>query len=108
MREGKGGNKARVFLSGSLREALGETPLEDRTGFVLPCRSLQSAYERLRTSCRRAKVAFRVVHALRHTAGTRMRHEQADLALVAEHLRHASLDTAREDNRRLRRAMETW
>jgi hypothetical protein len=44
--------------------------------------------------------------------GTRMRREQADVALVAEHLRYASLDTAREhphaDNRRLYRAVETW
>lgn len=112
VREGKGGKRARVYLSGSLREALGETPLEQRVGFVLPCRSRQSAYERLKTVCRRAGVVFRGVHALRHTAGTRMRHEQADLALVAEHLRHVSLDTARgyahADNRRLKRAVETW
>ena len=112
VREGKGGKRARVYLSGSLREALGETRPEERAGFVLPCRSRQSAYERLRTVCRRAKVPFRGAHALRHTTGTRMRHEPADLALVAEHLRHANLDTARgyahADNRRLKRAVETW
>ena len=112
VRKGKGGKQARVYLSGSLREALRETLLEDRVGFVLPCRSRQSVYERLRTACRRGRIPFRGVHALRHTAGTRMRHEQADLALVAEHLRHVSLDTARgyahADNRRLKRAVETW
>jgi len=35
------------------------------------------------------------VHALRHTAGTRLYQEQRDLALMAAHRGHAGVDTAR-------------
>lgn len=109
---GKGGKTARVYLTPTLAKALEATPLEQRTGFVLPCRSRQSVYERLEAACKQAKVKFKGVHALRHASGTRLRDETGDLALVADHLRHSSLDTARgyakADNRQLRRALGEW
>ena len=92
---GKGGKAATVVLSRSLVTALEQTPSPERTGYVLPCRSRQSVYERLGTLCKTARVEMRGVHALRHAAGTRLRAETGDIALVADHLRHATLETAR-------------
>ena len=112
VKNGKGGKRGTVYLSQTILEVLERVPPEKRTGFVLPCRSRQSVYDRLESACKMAKVKFKGVHALRHSAGTRIRHEQSDLALVAEHLRHSSLDTARgyahTDNKRLKRAVEEW
>lgn len=109
---GKGGKTARVYLTPTLMKALGSVPLADRTRFVLPCRSRQSVYERLEAACKQARVKFKGVHALRHASGTRLKEETGDLALVADHLRHTSLDTARgyakADNRQLRRALGEW
>lgn len=62
---------------------------------MLPCRSRQSVYERLEAACKQARVKFKGVHALRHASGTRLKEETGDLALVADHLRHTSMDTAR-------------
>ena len=80
--------------------------------YVLPCRSRQAVYARLESACRQAHVRFRGVHALRHAAGTRLREATGDLALVADHLRHASLDTtrgyAKASNKALVRALEDW
>lgn len=109
---GKGGKTARVYLTPTLAKALEATPPEERTGFVLPCRSRQSVYERLESACKQARVRFKGVHALRHASGTRLKEETGDLALVADHLRHNSMDTARgyakADNRQLRRALGEW
>ena len=109
---GKGGKTARVYLTPTLVKALEAIPSGERTDFVLPCRSRQSVYERLEAACKQAKVKFKGVHALRHASGTRLRVETGDLALVADHLRHSSLDTARgyakADNRQLRRALGEW
>jgi integrase/recombinase XerC len=112
VKNGKGGKKGTVYLSQTITQELERVPQEQRTGFLLPCRSRQAVYERLESACKMAKVKFKGVHALRHSAGTRIRHEQSDLALVAEHLRHSSLDTARgyahTDNQRLKKAVEEW
>ena len=112
VQDGKGGKAGTVYLSPTLVEALEEVPPEKRTGFVLPCRSRQSVTQRLKSLCIRAKVKFKGVHALRHAAGTRMRSEQLDLALVADHLRQSTLDTARgyakKENRRLKEAVREW
>ncbi len=109
---GKGGKTARVYLTPTLIQALEATPLEQRTGYVLPCRSRQAVYERLEAACRQARIKFKGVHALRHASGTRLRDETGDLALVADHLRHSSLDTARgyakANNVQLKRALEAW
>ena len=109
---GKGGKTARVYLTPTLVKALEAIPLEKRTGYVLPCRTQQAVYKRLKVACKEARVTFKGVHALRHASGTRLRDETGDLALVADHLRHSSLDTARSyakaDNRQLKRALEAW
>lgn len=110
--KGKGGKTARVYLTPTLVNAFEATPLEQRTGYVLPCRSRQAVYERLEAACRQARVKFKGVHALRHASGTRLRDETGDLALVADHLRHSSLDTARgyakANNMQLKRALGEW
>ena len=112
VREGKGGKTARVSLSASLAQALEQVPPRKRGDHILPCRSRQAVFERLETLCRHARVAPKGVHALRHAAGTRLRAETGDLSLVADHLRHASLDTARSyakaDNTRLKKAVGRW
>lgn len=109
---GKGGKTARVNLSSTLVEALERVPLEQRTGYLLPARSRIAVYKRLEAACRAAKVKFKGVHALRHTSGTRLHDETGDLALVADHLRHNSLDTARgyakANNAQLKKAVGQW
>lgn len=79
---------------------------------MLPCRSRQAASQRLEAACRQARVKFKGVHALRHASGTRLREDTGDLALVADHLRHSSLDTARgyakANNMQLKKALEEW
>ncbi len=110
VKEGKGKKTAWVALSQTLSEAL--EGAEQHEGFVLPCRVSQSVYERLESLCRRAKVRFKGVHALRHSSGTRLHEETGDLALVADHLRHSSLDTARgyakANNVQLKKALGEW
>ena len=110
--EGKGGKTARVYLTPTLVKALKTTPLEQRTGYVLPCRSQQAVYGRLEVACRQARVTFKGIHALRHASGTRLRDETGDLALVADHLRQVNLDTARgyakANNAQLKRALGEW
>jgi len=109
---GKGGKTARVYLTHTLTEAFEAVPLEQRIGFVLPCRSRQAVYQRLEAACKQVRVNFKGVHALRHASGTRLREDTGDLALVADHLRHSSLDTARgyakANNVQLRRALGEW
>jgi len=109
---GKGGKTARVYLTPTLIQALEVTPLDQRTGYVLPCRSRQAVYGRLEAACRQARVTFKGVHALRHASGTRLREDTGDLALVADHLRHSSLDTARgyakANNLQLKKALGEW
>ncbi len=92
---GKGGTRRTVGLSKSLTTALAAQRPEPATGLVLGLPSRFAAWRRLRVLAARAGVPARGVHALRHTAGTRLYREQRDLALVAAHLGHAGLDTAR-------------
>lgn len=98
VRGGKGGKTARVALSGRLREALRALPRDatELDGFVLPWRAYR-ARERFQRLCRRAGVEYqdRAVHGLRHGAGTRVYQQFGDLGRVAQHLRQASIDTAR-------------
>ncbi len=109
---GKGGKSARVYLTPTLIQALEAVPAEDRTGFVLPCRARQVVYGRVEAACKQARVKFKGVHALRHASGTRLREDTGDLALVADHLRHSSLDTARgyakANNIQLKKALGEW
>ena len=52
------------------------------------------------------------MHALRHAADTRLDEETGDIVLVADHLRHASLDTARgyakRNNAKVVKAVGRW
>ena len=109
---GKGGKTARVNLSSTLVDTLEQVPLEKRRGYLLPARSRIAVYKRLEAACRVAKVKFKGVHALRHSSGTRLHDETGDLALVADHLRHNSLDTARGyakvNNAQLKKAVGDW
>jgi integrase/recombinase XerC len=79
---------------------------------VLELRSQYGVYHRLRRVCERADVDFKGVHALRHSAGTRLYRQTGDLGQVQDHLRHATLDMARRyaksDRRRLKASLERW
>ena len=114
---GKGGKSAVVTLTPKLAEGLltyrragdasstlGET--------VLELRSQYGVFNRVRRLCGRAEVDFKGVHALRHSAGTRLYRQTGDLGQVQDHLRHATLDMARRyaksDRRRLRRSLDGW
>ncbi len=87
---GKGGKTARVYLTPTLVQALEATPLDRRSGYVLPCRFRQAVYGRLEAACRQARVTFKGVHALRHS----------------------SLDTAggyaKANNLQLKKALREW
>lgn len=117
VRGGKGGKTAVVALSPKLTEALWtyQRAMEARgrpRPQVLELRSQYGVFQRLRRLCERAEVTFRGVHALRHSAGTRLYRQTGDLGQVQDHLRHATLDMARRyakaDRRRLRSSLDSW
>ena len=111
---GKGSTLKRVALSDRLLEALaalrssGETR---RRGYVLPW-SASRASQRFTALCQRLGIEARGLHALRHTAGTRLYRQSGDLKLVRDHLRHAHLETtkiyAAGDTARARGAVRGW
>jgi integrase len=112
VRNGKGDKSREVIVSGTL--ILAFRPLLQAAAGVgesvlgLKTRGLRSAFERL---CVKAAVKPRGFHALRHSAGTRLYEQLGDLGGVADHLGHASVDTARRYAKRskaLRDAIETW
>ena len=98
VRKGKGGKTARVAMTRRLRETLRYCPRDaaDLNGFVLPFRAYR-ARERFQKLCLVAGVEYqgKEVHGLRHGAGTRTYMQFRDLGRVAQHLRQASVDTAR-------------
>ncbi len=117
VREGKGAKTALVTLTPKLAEALlsyqrARRTVGDQAAEVLELRSQYGVFNRLRRLCQRAAVEFKGVHALRHSAGTRLYRQTGDLGQVQDHLRHATLDMARRyarsDRRRLRRSLEGW
>jgi len=97
VRSGKGGKLRRVVLGTTLTaalEALGAP--RDPEVYVLPFRAPIRAQERMRRLCARAGVAYRGVHALRHSCGTRLvRESKGNLELAANHLGHANIQTTR-------------
>ena len=114
VRKGKGGKTARVALTRRLERALGDLPRDAHdSDHVLPYRAYR-ARERFQNLCLRAGVTYegREVHGLRHGAGTRVYKQFKDLARVAQHLRQASLDTARRyakmADRELHEGLEDW
>jgi len=121
VREGKGGKTATVALSPRLYEALAHYKRETGAALsaavrerstVLELRSQYGVYNRLRALCQRADVVFKGVHALRHSAGTRLYRQTGDLGQVQDHLRHSTLDMARRyaksDRRKLRASLDDW
>ena len=72
---------------------------------MLPWREL-TVRNRFRSLCDRAGVPYegREVHGLRHAAGTQMYRDTGDIVLVADHLRHSQLDTARGYAKRAKEA----
>lgn len=115
--EGKGAKTAHVTMSPKLAAALvdyrREMELEGPPrSEVLALRSQFGVFNRLRNLCDRAEVTFKGVHALRHSAGTRLYRQTGDLGQVQDHLRHSTLDMARHyakaDRRRLQASLESW
>nr|WP_281416261.1 tyrosine-type recombinase/integrase [Deinococcus aestuarii] len=58
-------------------------------------RTPEAARGRLRTLCKREGIPYLGLHALRHTAGTRLVRAGFQLQDVAEHLGHSDVQTAR-------------
>ena len=114
VRHGKGGKRRTVNMSESLAGLLTSVAANIETGssYVLPFRSRITARERLVRACHKAHVPFRGLHALRHSAGTRLQRETGNLSLVADHLGHATLDMARNyakrDDEELKKAVDDW
>ena len=116
VQQGKGGKQRQVALSQStvtaLRASRAARAAPPGAGdYVLPF-STKTARVRMYTLCDRAGVPRRGLHALRHTAGTRLHRETGSLETVARHLGHQSVDTAavyaKWSDERLRATMETW
>lgn len=111
VRQGKGGKRRTVTLGATLQAALREIA-GARAEPVLPYRTPLTAWRRLRRLCAAAGVSPKGVHALRHSAGTRLYAETNDLETTARHLGHSTLETARVyakwSDRRLRDTVDTW
>lgn len=119
VRHGKGGRARQVVLSQSLATALttlrlavgaaapgpgecdqnaegAEARQEARPeACVLPYKERSTAWRHIAAVCRRAGVRQRGVHALRHSAGTRLFRETGNLEAVARHLSHRDIATSR-------------
>jgi integrase/recombinase XerC len=111
VRRGKGGKQRVVALSATLRQAL--QALERRAdGYVLPYRTAGSAWRHMQALCQVAEVTPKGVHALRHSAGTRLYAETRDLEATARHLGHSKLETtriyAKWSDRQLRETIGRW
>ena len=111
---GKGGTLKAVALSDRLLEALSSLRASRKTrrpGYVLPY-SASRAYQRFGTLCKRLGIEARGLHALRHTAGTRLYQQHGDLGQVQDHLRHAHIDTTRiyasGSTGAIRKAIKGW
>lgn len=117
VRHGKGDKEAAVAMSVKLSAALLTYRRAQEVGgsdprFVLELRSQFGVFNRLRKLCEKAEVSFKGVHALRHSAGTRLYRQTGDLGQVQDHLRHATLDMARHyarsDRRKLAANLADW
>lgn len=117
VRHGKGGKEAAVAMSVKLSAALltyrrAQEAAGEASDHVLELRSQFGVFNRLRRLCERAEISFKGVHALRHSAGTRLYRQTGDLGQVQDHLRHATLDMARHyaksDRRKLAANLSDW
>jgi len=109
---GKGDKLRTVVLSRGLRAALTAVPREQRGEYILPYRSRQSAWYRVKRIAEEAGVAERGLHSLRHTAGTRLYAQTHDLLQVAAQLGHAHVETSRtyakRDRSELHQSVGEW
>ena len=116
VRAGKGGKTATVVGSDALMSLLAAVRRMRHPAATDPVltawRSASGIYKRLRTLCAESNVPFKGVHALRHSAGTRLLRDTGRIDLVQELLRHETLDMARayakSDKTALREAVKTW
>ena len=89
------GNKLRVVnLSASLKRALSELLAGQPGQALIIGGTPEAARLRLRAVCLQIGVPFLSLHALRHSAGTRLVKSGRSLQDVARHLGHASVATA--------------
>jgi integrase/recombinase XerC len=89
--KGKGGKTRGVQISQSLAKVLLELP---KTGKYVIGSSEVAARQRLERACSRVGVDYLGLHALRHSAGTKLLRSGRSLQDVARHLGHASVATA--------------
>lgn len=116
VRSGKSGKAGAVVASDALIALLTATQRMRAAGPTDPVltawRSASGVYKRLKKLCGLAEVPFKGVHALRHSAGTRLLRDTGRIDLVQELLRHETLDMARSyaksDKTALRAAVKHW
>ncbi len=92
VQKGKGNKRRKVNLSKRLCEAL--AALERTPGKPLIGLTPQGIREAIRRLCKKYGVPYQAIHALRHTAGTRLYRATKDLKTVARHLGHSKIETA--------------
>jgi len=109
---GKGDKSRTVVLSKGLRAALTAVPHGVQEEYVLPYRTRQAAWYRIKRLAEEAGVAERGLHSLRHTAGTRLYGETHDLIQVAAQLGHTQIETSRtyakRDRSELHQSVGEW
>ncbi len=92
---GKGRKKRTVPLSGTLRHELALEHDHPYGDWVLPYRDRRSAWYHVKEMAARAEIPSLGVHALRHTAGTRMMRQTGSLEITAHLLGHSDISTTR-------------
>ena len=92
---GKGGKKRTIPLSGTLRHELALEHDHPYGDWVLPYRDRRSAWYHVKEMATRAEIPALGVHALRHTAGTRMMRQTGSLEITAHLLGHSDISTTR-------------
>ncbi len=111
---GKGDKTRTIVMSKGLRQALAAIPREHRGAYVLPYRTRQAAWYRVKRLATEAGVQARGrgLHSLRHTAGTRLYGQTHDLLQVAAQLGHAHVETSRayakRDRSELHQSVGEW
>jgi len=109
---GKGHKRRTVVLSKGLGQALAAIPHAQADAYVLPYRTRQAAWYRIKRIAEEAGVAERGLHSLRHAAGTRVYAQTHDIVQVAAHLGHAHVETSRtyakRDRSELHQSVGEW
>jgi len=109
---GKGGKDRTVPLSDTLYKELAAVPRPQRIGTVVEFPHRMAAWRALRSLCLRTGVPCLGLHALRHTAGTRLMRQTKNPQDVMALLGHTSTDMAmvytKHADDSLRKALEDW